>query len=122
MKISLFFYSFYLTHYLEDTFAEDSLTNNSSIGNKVIDNSTIINSPKKYMTDEEDYTLIESIAFSIRTNQQKSKSNTVLAGINYDNISYSFNIEVRVSEIVISFSFYKNLSLGWINENYFLSK
>lgn len=46
------------------------------------------------MTDEEDYTSIESIAFSIRTNQRILKAITILAGLTYENINYVFNIEV----------------------------
>jgi len=46
------------------------------------------------MTDEDDYTAIESIAFSIRTNQQISQAITVLDGLTYENINYIFNIEV----------------------------
>lgn len=49
----------------------------------------------KYTTDEEDYTPIESLAFSMRTNQPKSQRGTILSGWTYDNINYSFNIEVR---------------------------
>jgi hypothetical protein len=48
----------------------------------------------KYVTDEEDYTSNESIAFSIHTNQQRSRSITLLAGFAYENINYAFSIEV----------------------------
>jgi hypothetical protein len=48
----------------------------------------------KYTTDEEDYTSIESIAFSFRINQPITHGITVLAGLTYDNINYIFNIEV----------------------------
>ncbi len=47
-----------------------------------------------YTTDEEDYTSSESIAFSIRTNQQTSQPIAVLTGLTYENIHYVFNIEV----------------------------
>ncbi|CAF5090105.1 unnamed protein product, partial [Rotaria sp. Silwood1] len=59
----------------------------------IIEYSSTIDIPKKYITAEEDYTSIESIAFSILTNQQISKTMTILAGIANENISYAFNIE-----------------------------
>ena len=47
------------------------------------------------MTNEENYTSTESIAFSIHTNEQLSQEPiTVLAGIAYGTIRYLFNIEV----------------------------
>lgn len=46
------------------------------------------------MTDEEDYTANESIAFSFRINQEISKAITILTGLTYENINYKFNIEV----------------------------
>jgi hypothetical protein len=53
-----------------------------------------VNVRTKYTTDEEDYTLSESLSFAILTNQQNSQAITVLAGFAYDNIYYVFDIEV----------------------------
>ena len=51
----------------------------------------------KYVTDEEDYTRLESISFAVLTNQQLSQATTVLAGFAYDNIYYVFDIEVSAA-------------------------
>ncbi len=48
----------------------------------------------KYITDEEDYTLSESISFSVLSKQQASPATTILAGFAYENIYYVFDIEV----------------------------
>ncbi len=48
----------------------------------------------KYITDEEDYTLSDSISFSVLSKQQASPATTILAGFAYDNIYYVFDIEV----------------------------
>jgi hypothetical protein len=72
--------SYIFFSHLDNALTEDSL-NNSLIRTK-------------YTTDEEDYTSIESIVFSIRTNQQISQVITILAGLTYENINYLFNIEV----------------------------
>lgn len=57
-----------------------------------------VNVRTKYTTDEEDYTLSESVSFSVLTNQQLSQTTTILAGFAYDNIYYVFDIEVCLKE------------------------
>lgn len=79
----------FISNYLEDTSTDidDSFRSNSWIP-------TTINMNAKYLADEEDYTSIESIGFSMLTNQQTSQVITVLAGIANENMSYLFDIEV----------------------------
>ncbi|CAF3511313.1 unnamed protein product [Rotaria sp. Silwood1] len=78
---------------LDNALTEDSFNSSNFIPETIIEYSSTIDIPKKYITAEEDYTSIESIAFSILTNQQISKTITILAGIANENISYAFNIE-----------------------------
>lgn len=85
-----------LFYYLDDILTEDSLNRNSLLPRKIVEYPSSINIRTKYMTDEEDYTPIESISFSIFTNQQKLESITVLAGFAYENINYVFDIEVCI--------------------------
>jgi hypothetical protein len=80
-KLHIEEFKFIFYFYLDNVFKEHSLNNNSL-------------RHIKYTTDEEDYTSIESIAFSIRTNQQISQEITILAGLTYENINYVFNIKV----------------------------
>ncbi|CAF4438388.1 unnamed protein product [Rotaria sp. Silwood2] len=78
---------------LDNALTEDSFNSSGLIPETIIEYSSTINVPTKYMTDEEYYASIESIAFSILTNQQIPQSITVLAGIANENITYTFNIE-----------------------------
>ncbi|CAF3384749.1 unnamed protein product [Rotaria socialis] len=91
-----------LTLTVDDTRIEDTFNSNSSIQETIIENSSTLKTRKKYATDEEDYTSIESIIFSIRTNQQTSKAITVLIGFAYENISYAFHIENGKLNIIFS--------------------
>ncbi|CAF1947203.1 unnamed protein product [Rotaria magnacalcarata] len=87
---------------VDDTRIEDTFNSNSSTQETIIENSSTINTRKKYVTDEENYTSVESITFSIRTNQQTSKAITVLIGFAYENISYAFHIEKGKLNIIFS--------------------
>jgi hypothetical protein len=78
---------------LDDILTEHSLNNNSLIPKTIIEYPSI---RTEYTTDKEDYTLTESLAFSIRTNQQISQTVTILAGFTSENINYTFNIKVCV--------------------------
>jgi len=51
---------------------------------------------RKYTTDEEDYTTIESIDFIFRFNRTIGKLQTILMGLTYENINYQFQIKVRL--------------------------
>ncbi len=70
------------------------MDNESFIPKTIAEYPLPINIHTKYTTDKEDYTSTESIAFSIRTNQQILKPITILSGFAYENINYVFNIEV----------------------------
>ncbi|CAF2152127.1 unnamed protein product [Rotaria magnacalcarata] len=87
---------------VDDTRIEDTFNSNTSTQETIIENSSTINTRKKYVTDEENYTSVESITFSIRTNQQTSKAITVLIGFAYENISYAFHIEKGKLNIIFS--------------------
>ncbi|CAF0925941.1 unnamed protein product [Rotaria sordida] len=84
------------------TLTEASLNNNRLIPKTISEYPSPLNVRTKYTTDEEDYTLSESIAFSILTNQQISQATTILAGFAYDNIYYVFDIEDGKPKIIFS--------------------
>ncbi|CAF3883981.1 unnamed protein product [Rotaria sp. Silwood2] len=81
---------------------EASLNNNRLIPKTISEYPSPVNVRTKYTTDEEDYTLSESISFSILTNQQISQATTILAGFAYDNIYYVFDIEDGKPKIIFS--------------------
>jgi len=89
---NLYFIHIYI--YLGGGLTETSLNNNRLIPKTISEYPSPINVRTKYTTDEEDYTLSESISFAVLTNQQISQATTVLAGFAYDNIYYVFDIEV----------------------------
>ncbi|CAF3647499.1 unnamed protein product [Rotaria sordida] len=91
-----------VNHYLDDVLTENLFNSSNLIPESIIEYSSTINIPMKYTTDEEDYTSIESIAFSILTNQQILQTITILAGIANENISYTFNIENDRLKIIFS--------------------
>ncbi|CAF4570861.1 unnamed protein product [Rotaria sp. Silwood1] len=81
---------------------EASLNTNRLIPKTISEYPSPLNVRTKYTTDEEDYTLSESISFSILTNQQISQATTILAGFAYDNIYYVFDIEDGKPKIIFS--------------------
>jgi hypothetical protein len=84
----------YISICLGGALTEASLNNNRLIPKTISEYPSPINVRTKYTTDEEDYTLSESISFAILTNQQSSQPTTILAGFAYDNIYYVFDLEV----------------------------
>lgn len=106
---------FYIFLYLGGALTETSLANNRLIPKTITEYPSPINVRTKYTTDEEDYTLYESLSFSILTNQQVSQATTVLAGFAYDNIYYVFDIEVcSINQIKQKTEFDVDLfHLGW---------
>ncbi len=80
--------------YLDNVLTADSLNSTILIPKTILEYPSDINLRIKYLTDEEDYTSNESIAFSIHTTQQISQTITILDGVAYENINYVFNIEV----------------------------
>ncbi len=84
----------YISLCLGGALTETSLNNNRLIPKTISEYPSPINVRTKYTTDEEDYTLSESISFAVLTNQQISQATTILAGFAYDNIYYVFDIEV----------------------------
>ncbi|CAF2066583.1 unnamed protein product [Rotaria magnacalcarata] len=81
---------------------EASLGSNRLIPKTISEYPSPANVRTKYTTDEEDYTLSESISFSLLTNQQISQATTILSGFAYDNIYYVFDIEDGKPKIIFS--------------------
>ncbi|CAF1082643.1 unnamed protein product [Adineta steineri] len=81
---------------------EASLNSNRLIPKTVSEYPLPFNVRTKYITDEEDYTLSESISFSVLSKQQTSQATTILAGFAYDNIYYVFDIEDGKPKIIFS--------------------
>ncbi len=93
-SIQIYILFIHISIRLGGALTEASLNNNRLIPKTISEYPSPINIRTKYTTDEEDYTLQESISFALLTNQQTSQATTVLAGFAYDNIYYVFDIEV----------------------------
>ncbi|CAF4343176.1 unnamed protein product, partial [Rotaria magnacalcarata] len=94
--------SFNETFTIGGALTEASLGSNRLIPKTISEYPSPANVRTKYTTDEEDYTLSESISFSLLTNQQISQATTILSGFAYDNIYYVFDIEDGKPKIIFS--------------------
>jgi len=94
-SISKSFILLFVFFCLGGALTEASLNNNRLIPKTISEYPSPINVRTKYTTDEEDYTLSETISFAVLTQQQASQATTILAGFAYDNIYYVFDLEVN---------------------------